>query len=416
MADTLEEIYKATLTESSFNASGEATVITTDANTRYAIKDVQVKQESTSLSVNADLLVNDMPVANVTNSVTGSEIIGPSSTVKLKTSTYPLTYKDVYFGFIPNVSPEQIDKKIKAFVNDVEDTALGFITSYNETPYGSISNDQYLAHYQVHNNVAISLRHDGNSTTHMHVYNSSNGTLEQETTSYTPKAFDQKRYVYWLPSGTNLKKYDTLNDTISNITYSLGSASPSSYARFVYAGEDWFWGTPQYGGGGTANQPFVFNAATETFTHASNNSSGQSTYGYANDNMRAVYDGSVIHVIRVNNDNNWSRYEVNPSTGSVSGASTFSGNDGPSMWSSSQWMDAFDRKLWYYHSTGYLAYWDPSDGKFTVTTQQFSSTTPLGGRGHIFIGHETPSSSTVNARTYNIEPSATYRITGVKSV
>ena len=76
MADTLEEIYKATLTESSFNASGEATVITTDANTRYAIRDVQVKQES-SLNVEADLLVNDVTVANVTSSASGNEIIGP---------------------------------------------------------------------------------------------------------------------------------------------------------------------------------------------------------------------------------------------------------------------------------------------------------------------------------------------------
>lgn len=132
--------------------------------------------------------------------------------------------------------------------------------------------------------------------------------------------------------------------------------------------------------------------------------------------MWAVYDGSVIHVIRVNNDNNWTRYEVNTGTGSVSGGTTFSGNDGPNMWTSNQWMDTYDRKLWYYHNSGYLAYWDPSDGKFTVTTQQFSSSTPLGGYGHIMVGRETPSSSTISGRTYTVAPSATYRITGVKSV
>ncbi len=414
MGDTLEEIYKATLTESSFNASGEATVITTDANTRYAIKDVQVQQLG-GVNVSANLLVNDVNVANVTNSVTGSEIIGTSSTVKLKTDTFPLTYEDVYFGFIPT-GANSLDKKKKAFVNGVEDTALGFITAHGETFYGNPVDATYVAHYQVHNNVAIRIRFDGNSTTHMHVYNSSGTTVETETTSYTPKAFDQKRYVYYLLSGSNIKKYDTQTDTTSNVSFSLGSVNPSSYARFVHAGEDWFWGTSQYGGGSTANQPFIFNAATETVTHASNGSSGQSTYGYANDGMWAVYDGSIIHVIRVNNDNNWSRYEVNPSTGAVSGATTFSGSAGPNMWSSGQWMDPHDRKLWYYHSSGYLAYWDPSNGKFTVTTHQFSNSSPSGGRGHIFIGHETPSSSTVNARTYTISPSATYRITGVKSV
>lgn len=415
MADTLEEIYKATLTESSFNASGEATVLTTDANTRYAIKDVQVKQESTSINVNADLLVNDMPVANVTNSVSGSEIIGPSSTVKLKTSTFPLNYKDVYFGYFPNTS-NVIDKKKKAFVNDIEDTGLGFIANHGEALQGPYSNDTYMAHYQVHNGVSVRIRFDGNSGTQLHVYNSSGTQIESNTSSYTPKAFDQKRYVYWKESGTNFKRYDTQTDTTTNITFTFGSGGVSSYPRLVYAGEDWFWGSPQYGGGGTPEQPYIFNAATETFTHASNNSSGQTTYGYSNDAMWAVYNEGVIHVIRVNNTSSWSRYEVNTSTGAVSGASTFSGNDGPDMYTTGQWMDTHDNKLWYYNASNKLAYWDPKDGKFTDTGQSFSTTTPRNGRGHIFIGHETPSSSTINARTYTIEPSATYRITGVKSV
>lgn len=415
MADTLEEIYKATVTESSFNASGEATIITTDANTRYAIKDVQVKQLG-GINVAANLLVNDVTVADVTSSATGSEIIGTSSTVKLKTNTFPLTYQDVYFGFIPNVSPNRIDKKIKAIVNGIEDTGLGFITAHNETPYGNVSNENYMAHYQVHNNVAVRIRHDGNSSTALHVYNSSNANVFTETTSYTPKAFDQERYVYWLPSGSNFKQYDTLNNTTNNITYTLGSANVSSYSRLCYAGENWFWGVPNYSNTSSGNRAYIFNAATQTFTDASNGSGGNSTYGYSNDGMWAVYDGSVIHVIRVNNSNNWNRYEVNVGTGAVSGATNFSGNDGPNMWTSTQWMDTFDRKLWYYTANAKLAYWDPTDGSFNETTQSFSSNSPLGGNGHIFVGRETPSSSTISGRTYTVAPSATYRITGVKSV
>ena len=415
MADTLEEIYKATVTESSFNASGEATIITTDANTRYAIRDVQVKQLS-GINVNTDLLVNDVTVANLTSNVTGNEIIGTSSTVKLKTDTFPLTYQDVYFGFIPNVSPYRIDKKIKAIVNGVEDTGIGFITAHNESPYGTISDENYMSHYQVHNNVSVRIRHDGNSSTQLHVYNSSGSQLFSDTTSYSPKAFDQERYVYWLPSGGNFKQYDTLNNTTNNITYSLGSANVSSYSRLVYAGENWFWGSPNYSSTSAGDRAYIFNAATQEFTDASNNQGGNSTYGYSNDGMWAVYDGSVIHVIKVNNHNNWNRYEVNVGTGAVSGGATFGGNDGPNMWTATQWMDTFDRKLWYYNANAKLAYWDPSDGSFNETTQSFSSNSPLGGNGHIFVGRSTPSSSTVNARTYTVAPSATYRITGVKSV
>ena len=415
MADTLEEIYKATLNESGFNASGEATIITTDANTRYAIKDVQVKQLG-GTNVSSNLLVNDVDVADVTSSVSGNEIIGTSSTVKLKTDTFPLTYQDVYFGFIPNASPDRIDKKKKAFVNNVEDTGLGFITAHNETPYGNINNSNYMAHYQVHNNVAVRIRHDGNSSTELHVYNSSGSQIFSETGVYSPKAFDQERYVYWLPSGSNFKQYDTLNNTTNNITYSLGSANVSSYSRLVYAGENWFWGVPQYSGTSAGNRAYIFNAATQTFTDASNSQGGNSTYGYSNDGMWAVYDGSVIHVIKVNNSNNWNTYTVNVGSGAVSNGPSFTSTNGPDMWTSTQWMDTFDRKLWYYNANGKLAYWDPTDGSFNQTTQSFSNNSPLGGNGHIFVGRETPSSSTVNSRTYTVAPSATYRITGVKSV
>ena len=159
--------------------------------------------------------------------------------------------------------------------------------------------------------------------------------------------------------------------TLSDITFSLGSGGVSSYPRLVYAGNDWFWGSPQYGGGGVDTQPYIFNAATETFTAASNNSSGQTTYGYSNDGMWAVYYEGIIHVIRVANDNNWQRYEVNTSTGAVSGATSFSGTDGPSMYTSNQWMDTHDNKLWYYNSSYNLAYWNPADGKFTDTGQSF---------------------------------------------
>ena len=416
MADTLEEIYKATVTETDFNASGEATIITTDANTRYAIKDVQVKQGSSNNLV-ADLLVNDVPVANVTSSATGNEIIGTSSTVKLKTTTFPLTYEDVYFGFIANVSPFRIDKNIKAFVNGVEDTGIGNISANGEVPYGTVNENDFYAHYQVHNNIAVRIRANNNSSTQVHVYNSSNTQVFSETTSYAPKAFDQKRYIYWLPSGSNFKRYDTQTNTTSNIAY-LGSASTSSYARLCYAGSDWFWGSPQYNGSSVGDRPYIYNAASNTWLDASNGNSANNTYGQSSDPMWAVYDGLThIHVIRVNNESNWTRYKVDISTGTVSSLTSFgSGNMPVNMWSVQQWMDTFDNKLWYYSNGGYLSYFDPTDDSFNETTLNFSSNSPIGGRGHIFIGRSTPSTSTISGRTYTVAPSATYRITGVKSV
>ena len=49
------------------------------------------------MPINGTLRVNDFDVVALTGNSSGSEIIAPSSTVKVKTSTIPFTYEDVEF-------------------------------------------------------------------------------------------------------------------------------------------------------------------------------------------------------------------------------------------------------------------------------------------------------------------------------
>ncbi len=84
MADTLAEIYRNTLTESSFDSNGEATIVTTNSSTSHVIKNIQVEDTDATIKVNGTLKVNDFDVVALTGSSSGSEIIAPSSTVKVK--------------------------------------------------------------------------------------------------------------------------------------------------------------------------------------------------------------------------------------------------------------------------------------------------------------------------------------------
>lgn len=91
MADTFFEIYRnASLGPTQLN-DGEETIVTTNSNTSYVIKDMYVSNTST-LS-NTYLELNGFNVGSITKNATGSLIIPPSSTLKIKTTDYPYTFK-----------------------------------------------------------------------------------------------------------------------------------------------------------------------------------------------------------------------------------------------------------------------------------------------------------------------------------
>ena len=97
MADALGEIYRNTLTSSDFDSNGEATIVTTDSSTSHVIKNIQAVDADTNVPINGTLTINDFDIVGLTANSSGSEIIAPSSTVKVKTNALPLNYEDVEF-------------------------------------------------------------------------------------------------------------------------------------------------------------------------------------------------------------------------------------------------------------------------------------------------------------------------------
>jgi hypothetical protein len=86
MADTLSEIYRDTLTASDFDSNGEATIVTTDSSTSHVIKSIQAAEVDSQLLLQGSLDINGFTIVGLTANSSGTEIIAPSSTVKVKTN------------------------------------------------------------------------------------------------------------------------------------------------------------------------------------------------------------------------------------------------------------------------------------------------------------------------------------------
>ena len=416
MADTLEEIYKATLSASDFDSNGVKTIITTNASTRYVLKDVYVESSETQVPIKANLLVNDMKVANIDSSVTGSEIVGPSSTVKVDASTYPLAYTDNYYQVIN--SSGDLERNLSASIAGVEESGLVGIKS-TTTPVTSLSNYDYIGYWEGigPNNVALKILYDGNSTTHYYTYNSSGTQIASETTSYTPKAFDGSRYVYYFPTGAVMKKHDIWTNTTTDIPAAIGTGTVSTYTRLMYAGNGLYFGWKNYSSTDEARRQYVFNSNTNTITTTTNGNSATSQFGnLSSEATWCTSDTSGnIYMAKVDNSGSWYIYKVNASNAmSNVGSKSMSGFQ---MWSNQQWCSgSSDGRIYFYSNAGKVAYYDYATHTFKQTTLNFNSSSPLSGRGHLTLGSLTPSASTISSRTYTLNPQVTYRVTGIKSV
>lgn len=92
MADTLDQIFMNASLGATELTDGEHTLVTTNANTSYVIKDMHLSNAS-FLASDSHLELNGFNVSSATANATGSLIIPPNSTLKLKTgSTYPISY------------------------------------------------------------------------------------------------------------------------------------------------------------------------------------------------------------------------------------------------------------------------------------------------------------------------------------
>jgi hypothetical protein len=430
MADTLAEIYRNTLTESSFDSNGEATIVTTNSSTAHVIKNIQAEDTDANVKVNGTLQVNDFDIVGLTASSSGSEIIAPSSTVKVKSTGIPLQYEDIEFN--TRRSATQYVTATQAKVNGY--LAIPYIFVSNNTSGMSLSEDStenVFAPNIGSNNYHYNAQNNFGSTTSANVYNNSGTQQFAHNDNYTPKWFDGKQYAYYYgarsgSSGNGINRIDIAAATSSRLLATSISAPSSDPKMFGVNDANnnteylFFWSEKNDGNGGQ-----VYNVANNSVT-AFTNGNPQSVYGSSQTDNRNWYaikrtNGSYRFVIPVSSTEiryyDWNVGDVHTSSISYT-QMNLSGNT-VRFHTNTARHSVFGTKLFYLNNDS-----------AKVAAIDFDPDTPTTSANHSVIGSNahyttygvdltlvirTPSNSTVSARSYGISPSLKLRVTGVTS-
>ena len=429
MADTLAEIYRNTLTSSSFDSNGEATIVTTDSSTSHVIKNIQAVDVDATLKLAATLKVNDFDVVALTGNSSGSEIIAPSSTVKVKTSALPLTFLDAEFQTQNNST----NYRKQTVATALSGTSRVFLSNdiydgTNTIPSamaGVDSNRRQIGYNLEGNNSHYVFTSNGNASTTAAIYGNDGSSLWTQTTNYIPKWFDGHRYAYWWRGDGNEGVYrvDTHSASPSDIyinnTQSLSTGSQTSYSRLWGVKDEWLFWWPSYTGGNM--YIWAYNIATDTVTQISNAAPNSVMTETTSSTLYAVKRGTDSYRWVVANGTNSVRYwDWTPST--VRTTSDLNNHTDLTLTGNSQQFDAsshghavFGSRLYYLNGDSRkVAFIDfaPDTPTFGVVgTNDMSNTYG----SDLSIVERTPSTSTINARSGYPSPSLKLRVTGVTS-
>jgi len=414
MADTLAEIYRNTLTSSSFDSNGEATIVTTNSSTSHVIKNIQVSDTDANTKVNGTLKVNDFDVVALTGNSSGSEIIAPSSTVKVKSSAFPLTYLDYEFS-TRNPGTNYLSHTI-ATVNGT--TVISEIyDATNALPINITNNNDrdIFAPFLGPSNYHLIISMDTNSVTNMYLSDSSGNSIVSKTASYEPKWFDGKQYVYH-HNGSGTHGIDRIDCYTGNVTRLINNSmsNGSTYPKmFGYKDEYlWFWARWD------ADHPKVYSFADNTLTDWVNNSAQGASIDQPDRPWYAVKrSGDRFRFVITKADNeimfyDWTKGTVLTSSDSAT-SFTLSGTN-EEMTDFQINCAVIGSRLYYVNGAYNIAFVDfeaDTPTKGIIGTNSF-----YGGYGHdIQQVERTPSTSTINGRSGYPTPSLKLRMTGVTS-
>ena len=427
MADTLAEIHNSTLQESDFNSSGETTLSTTNSSTKHVIKNVQITEGDSSLPVNGTLNIAGMDVVALTGNSTGAEIVGPSSAIKVKTSTFPLRYEDNAFVNRSNSSTFSTVSFPK--VNDIEGFTPAIATSGNAIGHsiytGNRSDTRLYMNIGPNNYNMIIQSNFSKSVSQIYIRQADGTEVVSYTDAYMPWWFDEKQFAYRYDDSNNrIDKLDCFTGTRTTLLdgYNANS-SPSSYAHMSGLNDHngntkylFFWNrhNSQY------NYYDFSTGAARSFT-ASNDGDNVFQYNTSSGFMTPLMktDGSII-LICVRQNSRLTYYDWLPDTDYTAQYETATDRHagGGQLWSAVDLHFQVVKNRFYYidYSSRNLKYYDADiDANTTAykdTGLSFASTSYTDS---VNLTKTTPSNSTISSRTYTHTPSLKLRMTGVTS-
>lgn len=238
MADSLVEILNTTLDVTELpNSTTEHTLLTTDANTSYLIKDVQISTGISDLNLTAT--INGFALGSWAETLTGSEIMDVSSNIKVKSKSFPVEVLHLGYGLFNSTSGLQKGGELGISSNKLGKNNLEtFNLTGNSFSGGSNVRNGFVSSgnniYQIYiqnNNI-------------QYIYGWLNGA-SAVTNSYSVKSYAPIVYVasedaiYFCDVGSNLVKI-TLSTGGTSVVKASAFLSTSTYVRTAYS-NGWMW-------------------------------------------------------------------------------------------------------------------------------------------------------------------------------
>lgn len=233
MVDTVEEIAKVAVVTDDLMFGTEVTLFTTGADERAVIKDIQLD----GLFVPMRLTVNDFPITTLSGNMSGSEIIGPNSTIKI--AAIPTwTGKDATFQWLQESNDLAIFRKVQTF-GEAGVGASVVSADITADASGATGSDQYQATYLDPTGTFYThATWDGNISSQVRKMEVGVGLSQTGTVaSYSVLAgFSDDGYVYWNQGG-NLRRMTTNTDAAEEVIPTAMTGYPS--AAYPSFGTNW---------------------------------------------------------------------------------------------------------------------------------------------------------------------------------
>ena len=233
MADTIKEIFNGTVRYGELSNKLK-TLFTTDANTKYVIRDVQVA--SSSYSTAPELQINGTKVATLSGNLSGSEIVDANSTISIKDAGGAPTFfnigsmvGDTYGSgglFTALSGGEQVAPNLNT--SNIPNAGTVQAVTYLSQPatrWWFLNGDFYYYYYDS-NSVATLYRRTGGPT--------GSQTQINNGESYRPVAFDGVSKFYWQNSYSTFNCYDTVTKNITTFNFPGVGSNGTTYGICVY--------------------------------------------------------------------------------------------------------------------------------------------------------------------------------------
>ena len=436
MADSVVEIVNTTLTSTELpDSSTSYDLITTDANTSYVIKEVQVDTLLTDLQAK----INNFSVGNWAQNLTGSEVVDTSSTVSVTSSDFPVSVSAMWYAYYSD-SASALTNTLGTLQGSVSGSTIE-----NQ----SLSDAGFSSYYTgggINNLNAIVFNSDKSKMFQFWADNNSTQTIRYWATpgsSYTTLTVGNYNPIWYLPHkqaiyykyNSELRKVDIETGTVTQIGSNIfSSQSFSSYVRWTMHG-DWLFCRPSdayYGSAGSYNaQLFAINVNNGVYI---NFTAFIGKYGTAGSGVKlgVSYDKATDKFSLYWNDNTTSNYylyrDIFPITKTQMESYTSSVNNNTPSVGSFHAYNTYTGITYNYHTDQFIGH--PNDGSkfFYVNTagnvmlvdyaarseEEVFKASNVNARGFVAVYPPTESET---LEVFGSNPAEIkLRITGVKSV